>query len=81
MTSEEESPYEYTMAATLEFEVDSIILMYHRRLKGERIRAIEILKMRGTDHSEKTLMVEITKQGIKIDPSKLTQALIRTNSP
>lgn len=71
MTSEEESPYEKTMAATLEFEVDSIILMYHLKVGGKRERAIEILKMRGTDHSQNTVLLDITNDGIKIDPSRV----------
>jgi circadian clock protein KaiC len=71
MTSEEESAYEKTMAATLEFEVDSIILMYHIKVEGKRERAIEILKMRGTNHSQDTVLLDITKQGIKIDQSRI----------
>lgn len=71
LTSEEESSYEKTMAASLEFEVDSIIIMYHSKVKGRRIRALEILKMRGTDHSPATVEVNITKKGIEIKPGKV----------
>jgi circadian clock protein KaiC len=70
MTSEEVSSYENTMAATLEFEVDSIILMYHSKKKGGRVRSLEILKMRGTNHSQDTVIVNITKSGISLNPSK-----------
>ena len=71
LTSEEESAYEKTMAASLEFEVDGIIIMYHAKLKGKRIRALEILKMRGTDHSPDTVEVDITKRGLEIKPDKI----------
>ncbi len=71
LTSEEESSYEKTMAASLEFEVDSIIIMYHAKIKGRRMRAIEILKMRGTDHSPNTVELDISKKGIEIKPNKI----------
>ena len=73
LTSEEESAYEKTMAASLEFEVDSIIIMYHAKVKGRRIRALEILKMRGTDHSPDTVEVDITKRGVEIRPDKVVE--------
>lgn len=35
----------------LEFEADSLILLYFTRIKGERERFLEVYKMRGTNHS------------------------------
>jgi len=55
----------------LEFEVDSIILLYHVKEKGIRKRAIEVLKMRGTKHIEKTLKMEITGTGVTIYPNRI----------
>ena len=54
------------MDAALEFEVDSIILMYHTKKGGERIRAIEILKMRGTKIPSKTYTLGIGNKGIYV---------------
>ncbi len=71
LTSQDESPYEGTIIAALEFEVDGIILMYHVKKKATRVRAIEILKMRGTRHSESTMMAEISQEGIKVIPDEL----------
>lgn len=51
---------------TLEFESDSIILLYFIRTKGQRERYIEILKMRGTKHSRKIYPFSIEKSGIVI---------------
>ena len=51
----------------LEFEVDSIILLYHVRSKGTRKRGIEILKMRGTETPEKVFPFKITTQGVEVD--------------
>jgi len=58
--------HESIMSAALEFEVDSIILLYHIRSKDERIRGIEILKMRGTKIPEKTFELVLDNKGIKV---------------
>jgi len=53
-------------AHTLEFEADSIIFLHYIRNKGKRERYIEILKMRGTQHSTSLHKTEIDKSGIII---------------
>lgn len=55
----------------LEFEVDSIMLMYHVKERGMRKRAIEVLKMRGTKHEVKTLKMDINDNGVVVYPNKL----------
>lgn len=54
--------------STIEFEADSIILLYYLKIKGKRKRFIEVLKMRGTNHSKATHAFEINRGGIKIGP-------------
>jgi circadian clock protein KaiC len=56
----------------LEFESDSIILLYFVRKKGQRNRYLEIVKMRGTKHSRKIFRFAIGKKGIEVEknPSK-----------
>lgn len=68
LTSQDTSDQEETITAALEFEVDGIILMYHVKRKGQRMRALEILKMRGTKIPEKTFPIEISPKGIKVIP-------------
>ncbi len=51
---------------TLEFESDSIILLYFPRIGKKRERFIEILKMRGTKHSLEIYPFSIDKGGIII---------------
>jgi len=58
--------HQLVMDTALEFEVDSILIMYHSKKKGERIRALEILKMRGTKIPTKTYGVNIGEKGIYI---------------
>ena len=55
--------HETILDAALEFEVDSIIIIYHSKRQGERVRAIEILKMRGTKIPSKTYGIDIKDDG------------------
>lgn len=50
----------------LEFESDSIVLMQFLRKLISRERYIEILKMRGTDHSKGLYRFSITKEGVEL---------------
>jgi len=71
LLTEEIMDFERTERGGLEFEVDSIIILYHKKEKGVRKRAIEVLKMRGTTHAGKTLFLDITNKGIIINPNKI----------
>ena len=71
LTSQDESKDGHTISAALEFEVDGIIVLYHAKDKGIRKRALEVLKMRGTKIPEKTISMDITNKGIKINPKKI----------
>lgn len=55
-------------AKTIEFESDSIINLYFARNKKIRKRFIEVIKMRGTNHSKEVYPFEITpKEGIRLE--------------
>jgi circadian clock protein KaiC len=54
-------------SSLLEFESDSIILLYFVRKRRERERFIEVLKMRGAEHSKKIYPFVIKKGGILIN--------------
>ncbi len=59
--------------STVEFETDSIIILYHSKKKsGKRLRALEILKMRGTKHAEDVYSLEITRKGIEVKRGKVS---------
>jgi len=60
--SEEKGP----SSKSMEFEADSIILLYFKRIKKQRERHLEILKMRGTKHSLTVHPISITNKGIKL---------------
>jgi len=54
----------------LDFESDSIILLYFERGKDQRNRFLEVLKMRGTNHSLDIFPFSIDKSGITISKKK-----------
>ena len=74
LTSQQSNPMAAGfLSSTLEFEVDSLILLYNVLYKGKRQRALEILKMRGTAHPQKTCGLEIKHGGMVIDADKIVE--------
>jgi len=71
LTSQDTRAEDMTISAALEFEVDSIFLLYHFKRKGIRQRAMEILKMRGTKIPEKTFAMDIVEKGIVVFPNRI----------
>ncbi len=70
LTSQAVYKNEEVQGISLEFEADNIVILYHFKKKGIRVRALEILKMRGTNHTNKTVAFDITKNGLIVHPSK-----------
>jgi len=66
LTSEEASMQMAEISSTLDFEVDSIVILYHDKRKGVRVRGLEILKMRGTKVPNETYGLRIDKNGITV---------------
>lgn len=62
--------------SSIEFEADSITLLYYINVKGKRKRYLEILKMRGTNHSKEIREFAI-KKGIKIGKKARIKGLIK----
>lgn len=48
------------------FVMDGILNLYNLEREDRRIRAMEILKMRGTDHSRDLVPFKVTPSGIKV---------------
>jgi circadian clock protein KaiC len=74
LTAQEEGSKEHgeLVSAALDFEVDGIVLLYHRKKKNQRFRGLEILKMRGTKTPNKTYGLEITEKGVGVKKSTLS---------
>lgn len=84
LLTSEESPFRDGQLAsrTLEFEAHSIILIYYVPSKTGRERYLEVLKMRGTNHSTRIYKFVIGKKGIDLSskpivpPESLREKLI-----
>ena len=48
------------------FVADGIIVMYNIEKQEKRVRAIEVLKMRGTDHAREVAPLRMTPGGIDV---------------
>lgn len=70
VTETEPIPIRYSNSGIEEFLADGIIVLYNIQKKDCRENAIEILKMRYGKHQKKIVLLEITKDGIKIYPNK-----------
>jgi KaiC/GvpD/RAD55 family RecA-like ATPase len=53
-----------------EFIVDGVIVLYYKRVGSTFSRAIQVWKMRGTQHSEKLHPYKITNNGIQVYPKE-----------
>lgn len=53
-----------------EFMAQGIIVLYNTIKGSERVRGLEVLKMRGTDHSKKICLMEIGQKGITVYPNE-----------
>jgi circadian clock protein KaiC len=62
-------------STSLEFEADSIILIYFIREKKERQRFIEVLKMRGTKHSNKIHTLKFSDKGLYVSEEILSGSI------
>ncbi|NYZ76008.1 hypothetical protein H0N98_02045 [Candidatus Micrarchaeota archaeon] len=54
--------------AGVEFLSDAVLLLYYARQQDMKVRALEILKMRGTKHSDKICPFKFGEKGIVVFP-------------
>jgi len=65
--------WESTLFGIERYVVDGVIMLYYIRVRGERIRGVEVVKLRGSPHSHSIHPFKITPKGIIIYPKeKLT---------
>lgn len=76
----QEDPYDRKGgSSSMEFEADSIILIYFIRKKKERERFVEVLKMRGTKHSAKIHLLKFTSKGLLVSNEVYADGAIKSN--
>lgn len=72
LISEENPSFESSSSRVLDLEADAIVLLYFQEGKSERERYLEVLKMRGTNHSLRVYQYDIITGGISVhtNPTK-----------
>jgi circadian clock protein KaiC len=70
VTETEQMPTRFSETGIEEFLADGIIVLYNVQKGDKRENAIEILKMRYSNHQKKIFAMEITTDGIKICPER-----------
>jgi len=70
LTAEEEPDPDKHESTVMEFETDSVILLYNTRKGDIRERSIEVFKMRGSRHAARIFPMKITSTGIVIYPDE-----------
>jgi circadian clock protein KaiC len=72
----EEDPLHEKETSAIEFEVDSATVIYLVRKNEERDKFIEVLKMRGTEHSKKIYPVTISKKGFFVGKKPVSRSFV-----
>ncbi|MBN3037010.1 MAG: AAA family ATPase [Candidatus Diapherotrites archaeon] len=62
---------EATTYSLEEFIVDGVVVLYNLPIKNERRFALEVLKMRGVNHSKSMYPFKITDKGIVVYPEEI----------
>jgi circadian clock protein KaiC len=60
--------FQYSVFGIEEFITDGVILMRELENKGDLLRTLQIVKMRGVDHSRSRNILEIKNSGIELKP-------------
>lgn len=66
ITESSDAPYKFSKTGVEDFLADGIIVFYNFQGETERLRGMEIIKLRGTSHSQRIAPITITSQGINV---------------
>lgn len=70
ITETKQIPEIFSPTGVEEFLADGVIVLYNFKRASVREKAIEVLKMRGTDHEKKLAAMKITNSGIIVYPDQ-----------
>lgn len=59
-----------SMYGVEEFMAPAVIIIYNVKKGGKRVRGLEVLKMRGTNHSQDIVMIDMDENGIQVFPGE-----------
>ncbi len=61
-------PVRYSLHGVEEAIVDGVLLLWNARRQGDILRVLQVIKMRGTAHSQAQYVVELTPIGMLLAP-------------
>jgi circadian clock protein KaiC len=64
----EEAPVRFSRTGVEEFLADGVFVFYNLKIRDTRVRALEILKLRGAKHERRLVPMDITDSGIVVYP-------------
>ena len=70
ITETEEAPRRYSRTGVEEFLADGVFVFYYVKVRDTRLRAVEILKLRGAKHVNKIVPLHITNKGLEVFPGE-----------
>jgi KaiC/GvpD/RAD55 family RecA-like ATPase len=70
ITETEEAPALFTKTGVEEFLADGVFVLYNFKLRDMRVRAVEVLKLRGAKHERKIVPFTIGDKGIEVFPTE-----------
>jgi len=70
ITETEEAPKRYSRTGVEEFLADGVFVFYYGKVRDMRLRAVEILKLRGAKHVNKIVPLHITNKGLEVFPGE-----------
>ncbi len=70
ITETQEAPKTFSRTGVEEFLADGVFVVYYFKVGDLRVRAIEILKMRGVKHVNKIVPFQITDHGMEVFPGE-----------
>ena len=66
ITESSDVPYKFSRTGVEDFLADGIIVFYNFQGETERLRGVEIIKLRGTAHSQRIAPIKITSEGLNV---------------
>jgi KaiC/GvpD/RAD55 family RecA-like ATPase len=70
ITETKQIPTIFSQSGVEEFLADGVIVLYNIKRGNVRENAIEVLKMRGTDHQKKIVAMQVTNEGMVVYPEQ-----------
>jgi KaiC/GvpD/RAD55 family RecA-like ATPase len=62
----DDAPIRYSRTGVEEFLADGVVVLYNAKVGDTRVRAIELLKLRGAKHITRFVPLHITEKGIEV---------------